>query len=193
MPTGSVPSRVRLAAVALLGALAFGQTAPNPSRNYFTDTIVKDQNGVDRRFYTDLIAGKVVVINVMFATCKDSCPVMARNFKHIQDWLGSRLGSDANMISITIDPETDTPSRLKEYAEKNGSRPGWYFLTGSKENVDLLLRKLGLYADRKEDHLNLFLIGNDRTGLWKKAFGMASPDQLLPIVDSVLRDGSGTH
>jgi protein SCO1/2 len=190
-----MPTRIAVTACLTVllcgGGPVFGQNAPDPAHSYFTDTVLTDQNGVNRRFYSDLIAGKVVVINVIFATCQDSCPVLAANFKRIQSWLGPRLGADANMISISIDPENDTPPRLKEYADKNGSKPGWYFLTGKKENVDLVLRKLGLYVDRKEDHLNLFLVGNDRTGLWKKAFGMASADKLIPIVESVLRDGPG--
>lgn len=100
---------VLIGSVALLGRYADAATGTTAGRNYFTDTTLRDQNGVERKFYTDLIAGKVVVINVMFATCKDSCPVMAANFKRIQEWLGPRLGTEVNMISITIDPETDTP------------------------------------------------------------------------------------
>src|ERR1700723_1667716 len=88
------------------------------AQNYFTDTVLIDQNGIERRFYSDLVKGKTVVINVMFTTCKDSCPRMAANYARIQEWLGPRLGKDASMISITIDPETDSPARLKAYGEK---------------------------------------------------------------------------
>jgi len=177
--------------VACLAASA--QTAAPPpaegaARRYFTDTVLVDQTGAERRFYSDLIKDRVVVINVMFATCKDSCPRMAESFARLQDWLGDRLDRDVHMISISIDPETDTPARLKEYAQKYKARPGWYFLTGPKANVETVLKKLGLYAQQKQDHLNLFLIGNDRTGLWKKAFGMAPVDQTIATLNSVLQD-----
>ena len=66
---------------------------------------------------------------------------MNRNFAKIQEALGDRLGKDVHLISLTVDPETDTPSRLKEYAEKLGAKPGWHLLTGKKENIDLALSK----------------------------------------------------
>ena len=106
----------------------------------------------------------------------------------IQEWLGPRLGKEAHMLSITIDPETDTPERLKAYAERFKARPGWYMLGGTKANVDTILRKLGLYVEQKQDHLNVFLIGNDTTGLWKKALGVADSSKLVTVVDSVLSD-----
>jgi protein SCO1/2 len=158
------------------------------ARRYFTDTVLVDQNGAERRFYTDLVQGNVVIIDVMFTSCKDSCPRMAGNLSSIAQWLGPRLGNRVRILSISIDPETDTPARLKEYAERFHGGPGWYFLSGKKDNVELVLKKLGLYVPEKQDHLNLFLIGNDRTGLWKKAFGMADSKQLIGTIESVLND-----
>jgi protein SCO1/2 len=68
------------------------------------------------------------------------------------------------------------------------ARPGWYFLTGEKQNVDLALKKIGHLVANKQDHLNIFIIGNERTGLWKKAFGLAQSDELVKVVESVLND-----
>jgi protein SCO1/2 len=166
-----------------------GPAAGSAAAKYFTDTVLVDQDGVERQFYSDLIKGKVAIVNVMFTTCENSCPVMEANFERIEKWLGPRLGADVRLISISIDPETDTPSRLKAYAQRFNARPGWYFLGGRKDNVELILRKLGLYVEQKQDHLNLFLIGNDRTGLWKKALGISDPDKLIQVVSSVLHDG----
>jgi protein SCO1/2 len=61
-------------------------------------------------------------------------------------------------------------------------------MTGDKQNVDFALKKLGQFVDDKQDHLNIFIIGNERTGLWKKAFGLASPEELVKVVNSVLND-----
>lgn len=180
-------NRMRLILIAAFTLLAVGQE--NSGSRYFTNTVLVDQDTVERRFYTDLIQDKVVVINVMFGSCKDSCPVMARNFARIQEWLGPRLGRDVNMISITVDPETDTPARLKSYAGDFKARKGWYFLSGDPRNVHLILQKLGLDVANKQDHLNVFLIGNDRTGLWKKALGIADSEKLIQVVSSVLGDG----
>jgi len=164
------------------------RTVESPARKYFTDTPLIDQDGREQRFYSDLLDGKVVVINSFFTSCKDSCPVMSATFVRIQDWLGDRLGKDAFLVSITVDPSTDTPDVLKQYARRFKARPGWSFLTGKPADVELVLKKLGQYVGVKEDHMNIFIIGNERTGLWKKAFGLARPDDIIKVVDSVLSD-----
>lgn len=162
--------------------------APSPARNYFGDIRLIDQEGREVRLYSDLIEGKVVVIDVMFTACIGACPIMSSTFAKIQDRLGERLGKDVHLISISVDPVNDTPARLKEFAARFKARPGWFFLTGPKENVDAALRKLGQYVETPEAHQSLFLIGNDRTGLWKKAFGLAKPEDIFPVVDSVVND-----
>ncbi|HJZ82968.1 MAG TPA: SCO family protein [Pyrinomonadaceae bacterium] len=165
------------------------QTAgQSPAQHYFTDTVLLDQNGRQVRFYSDLLQGKVVIINSFFATCQGSCLPMNRNLEKVQQALGDRLGKEVYILSISVDPTVDTPPRLKEYAKKLNARAGWYFLTGDKQNVDLVLTKLGQFVEDKQDHLNIFIIGNERTGLWKKAFGLAPSEQLVTVVESVLKD-----
>lgn len=158
------------------------------AHNYFTDTLLIDQNGRKVRFYTDLLQGKVVIINSFFATCQGSCLPLNRNLEKVQQALGDHLGKDVYILSLSVDPTVDTPPKLKEYAKRLNARPGWYFLTGEKRNVDLVLTKLGQFVADKQDHLNIFIIGNERTGLWKKAFGLAPSNQLVAIVESVLKD-----
>jgi protein SCO1/2 len=161
---------------------------PSPAQKYFGDIPLVTQDGKEMRFYTDLLKGKIVIINVIFTTCTGVCPVLSGTFAKIQERLGERVGKDVFLLSISIDPVNDTPAKLKEYAGRFKAKPGWYFLTGSKENVDAALRKLGQYVEDKEAHQNLFILGNERTGLWKKAFGLAKPEELYPIVDSVVND-----
>lgn len=167
------------------GAQAAGTEA---ARKYFTDTLLVDQDGREVRFYSDLVAGKTVVIHSMFTECTGSCPVMARKYQAIQEHLGDRIGRDVQLIAITVDPETDTPARLKEHAAKFGAGPGWHLLTGRPENVELVLGRLGQWVEERDAHATIFLVGNDRTGLWKKAFGLAQTEELIAIVDSVVDD-----
>ena len=161
---------------------------PSPAHKYFTDVEVVNQNGQHLRFYTDLLRGKVVIINSFFATCQGSCLPMNRNLERLQDALGDHVGKDVHIISISVDPTVDTPANLREYARKLHARPGWYFLTGEKQNVGTALTKLGQFVDDKQNHLNIIIIGNDRTGLWKKAFALAPPEELFKVVESVLND-----
>lgn len=172
------------------GVLAIGpQVGKNSAAwDYFTDVVLINQDGRELRLYSDLIKDRVVVINAMFTSCTGVCPPMSRTMEQIQDWLGERLGTQAYLLSFTVDPATDTPPTLKQFAEKYHARPGWHFLTGKKENLELALRKLGQYVEVRDDHSNLIIIGNDRTGLWKKAFGLAKAEDLIKIVQSVLED-----
>jgi protein SCO1/2 len=160
----------------------------SPAQKYFTDVVLLNQNNEKMRLYSDLLKGKVVIINAFFATCQASCLPMSRNLAKLQEALGERLGREASIISISVDPTVDTPASLKEYAKKLQAKPGWYFLTGDKKNVDYALYKLGQYVENKDSHLNIFIIGNERTGLWKKAFGLARSDELVKLVESVLND-----
>jgi protein SCO1/2 len=159
---------------------------------WFSDVELVDQDGRKVRFYSDLLKGKTVVVNAFFTTCASVCPPMNRNMEKIQEALGLRLGKEVFLISISVDPVTDTPPRLKEYAQKFHAKPGWVFLTGRKENVDWALYKLGQYVESKDDHTTVIIVGNEATGLWKKAFGLAKPGDLVQIVESVANDKGGT-
>ena len=164
------------------------ESAPSDAQKYFTDTVLINQDGEKMRFYSDLIKGKTVIIDSFFATCQGSCLPMNRNLEKVQEALGDRLGKDAYILSISVDPTVDTPLALKAYSKKLNARPGWYFLTGDKASVDFVLKKLGQFVDDKQDHLNIFIIGNERTGLWKKAFGLAKSEEIVKVIESVIND-----
>ena len=161
---------------------------PSATQKYFTDVQLVNQDGEKMRLYTDLLQGKTIIINTFFATCQGSCLPLMRNLQKVQEALGDRLGKDARIISISVDPAVDTPAALKAYATKLQVKPGWYLLTGDKESVEFALKKLGQFVETKESHLNIFIIGNERTGLWKKAFGLAKSEDLVKVVDSVIND-----
>ena len=160
----------------------------SPAEKYFSDVELINQDGQKMRFYSDVLKDKVVVINTFFTTCTGVCPPINRNLERVQEALGERLGKDAFLVSVSVDPETDTPGRLKEYSRRFHARPGWIFLTGKKENVDWALYKLGQYVETKDGHTAIIIIGNEPKGLWKKAFGLAKADELIKIVEDVIND-----
>lgn len=177
-----------LLGLALAGSIAAAQEAQSPAEHYFTDVTLVNQFGKPMRFYSDLLKGRVVVINAFFSACKDSCPMMAGTYAKLQDVLGTHLGKDAYLISISVDSESDTPEKLMAYGERFHARPGWFFLTGEKQNVEFALHKVGLKPPRKEDHLTVFMVGNLSTGLWKKVQGLASAEEIAKVVQKVLRN-----
>jgi protein SCO1/2 len=117
-------------------------------RNRFVNVPLTTHEGREVRFYDDLIRGKTVLLNVMYTICTAEaiCPLGTANLVAVQELLGPRVGRDIFMYSITLDPENDTPEVLKRYAKGFGARPGWEFLTGTKEEIERLRRNLG-YVD----------------------------------------------
>jgi len=161
---------------------------PDKAKEYFTDVVLINQDGKPMRFYSDLLQDKTVVVNAFFTSCQGVCPILSRKLLTIQEGLGDRIGKDLHLISISVDPETDTPELLKEYAERFEAKPGWYFLGGPKENVEWALHKLGQRVADKEAHTNILIVGNASSGRWKKVMGLASPAELLEVVEDVLDD-----
>ncbi len=176
--------------VVLLGALPL-LAADSPSAKYFANLALVDQDGNATDLYA-LMKGRTIVINSFFASCTGSCPVMTGTFNAIQERFADRLGKDLVLVSITVDPKNDTSAKLKSYASGAKAVAGRYFLTGSKGQVDAALKRIGQYAESPEQHKNVMIVGNEKTGLWKKAFGLAKPEEIVEIVRSVLDDDGTT-
>jgi cytochrome oxidase Cu insertion factor (SCO1/SenC/PrrC family) len=151
---------------------------------YFPNTVLLTQDNKPVRFFDDLLKGKTVMINFMFTTCTGICPPMTANLSKVQAYLGERVGKDISMISISVDPIVDTPAALKKYATNYKVKDGWYFLTGSKADVDLVLSKVGGLVRDKSEHNSLVMIGKVETGEWLKVFAMTPPSE---IADKVLK------
>lgn len=181
---GQTPTAQRKAPVAPQSA----QTDGSAAQKYFSDVELLNQDGAKLRFYSDLLKGHTVVINAFFTTCTSVCPAMSATLARIQKELGDRVGKQVFLISISVDPVTDTPERLKAYAEKFHAKPGWSFITGKKENVDWALYKLGQYVENKNDHTSIMIIGNEATGLWKKAYALSPATELIKIIEGVATD-----
>lgn len=149
---------------------------------YFPNVPLQTQDGKTVQFYDDVIKDKVVLINFMFTTCPNICSPMTANLAKVQALLDPRV----QIVSITVDPETDTPAVLKKFAGQFEVRPGWLFLTGSKENIAAVRQKLGGSGSDKDAHSSLLLAGNMRTGDWKKLFAIARPEEIVAAVDKLL-------
>ncbi len=151
-------------------------------KDYFPNIELTTQNGEKVKFFDDLIKGKVVALNFIFTSCQDICPAETARLKKVADILGDRMGKDIFFYSISIDPDRDTPEVLKNYAKKFNIGAGWTFLTGDKEEIRLLRKKLGLYitniseAERTlSDHNVNLIIGNQALGRWVKRSPFENP------------------
>jgi protein SCO1/2 len=139
---------------------------------YFPNVVLTNQDGVKVHFYDDVLKGKSVVIDLIYTSCVDSCPLETARLAQVQKMLGDRVGKDIFFYSITIDPKHDTPKVLKEYRDKYHIGPGWTFLTGKQADIDLISKKLGLYSEPdpndRDGHTPSVLIGNEPSGQWMR-------------------------
>ena len=161
----------RLLAVALLLCSPVLLAADDPMR--IPDVPVVDQAGKAHHFYADLVKGRVVAVNFVFTSCTTICPVMGATFAQVQKLLGGR--DDVSLISISIDPRNDTPARLAAWGKKVGARPGWTLVTGAPNDIDNLLKAMGVFTPDKNDHGPIVVVGDDRTGSWQRLNGFAAP------------------
>jgi cytochrome oxidase Cu insertion factor (SCO1/SenC/PrrC family) len=149
------------------------------------DVHVLDQSGKPLNFYTDLVKGKTVAINFIFTTCTAICPPMTATFRRVQQLLGERLRADVRLISVSVDPATDTPERLSAFAAKFKADAGWTFVTGDKAEIDKLLAALGASVADKNDHTPIVLIVNDAAGAATRTYGLAPPAALAKIITEI--------
>ncbi len=150
-------------------------------RDRFPNVVLLTHEGERMRFYDDLIKDKAVFINFMYARCGDICPGMTANLKRLENEFGGRVGRDIFMYSITLEPEHDTLPMLKAYAENFGVGPGWKFLTGTKDDIELLRKRLGFsYSDpvrdqNKTEHTGMVKYGIERLERWGASPALANP------------------
>jgi len=163
-------------------------TAQKPAEQYFTNVPLINQAGQEQALYRDLLKDKVVIIHSFFTGCKSVCPVSMKLMAGIQERFAADMGKNLFILSFSLDPQTDTPLKLQAYANELKAGPGWQLISGNKENVDFALKKLGHYVDDIEDHKNTLILGNEATGLWKKAFLLAKPDALDQLIREMLTD-----
>jgi protein SCO1/2 len=161
---------------------------PHPSSqgvSKFTNAVLRTQDNKEVRFYDDLIKGKQVVINMMYAECHGACPLVTTVMKRTYRDLKDRMGKDIFFYSISVKPQDDTPAALKHYAEtRNADLPGWLFLTGDSYDIETIRFRLfnmghpGIDLDFAM-HSGTFRIINDATNYWGHAGAFASQGNIM--------------
>jgi protein SCO1 len=147
---------------------------------YFGDAVLTDQDGRTHRFYSDLLRDRVVLINVVFTHCPSACPMMTEHLKKARRQLGARFGKEVVFLSLSVDPERDTPAALKTFAKRHGvDEPGWRFLVADAATMQGVLGKLGQWTDDPENHTTLLIAGRASQAHWSKLRPDASPERIV--------------
>ena len=161
---------------------------PASTHDYFPDSPLIDQHGESHRFYADLMQGRTVVIAPIHGDCTTTVPQMLQNLEAIGAAFDARMDKELRFLLITVDPGTDGPNQLQGLAGTHLAGSGWLFLGGEPGDVEHVQRKLGQWPERPDAHSTIFMVGNDRTGLWIKVHGLSDAAELIDAVRSVLDD-----
>jgi len=160
-------------------AAATGKTYDRTIENYSVpDVVLVNQDGVKVRLKELMQTNKPVIIDFIFGTCTTICPILSTSFINLQN----KLGPDSqkiHLVSITIDPEHDSPRVMKEYLKRYRAKPGWDFLTGSRADIDKVMSAFDAYVPNKMSHLPLTLIHSPEDGKWIRIFGLMGSSEFL--------------
>jgi cytochrome oxidase Cu insertion factor (SCO1/SenC/PrrC family) len=156
---------------------------------YFTDRQLIDQNGVKQRFYSDVLKGRLVVMNTIFTNCADACPLITEQMTRVRAALGDSFGKDVYFVSISSDPERDSPQAMKKFAQKHKADvPGWVWLTGRKDDIEHILKKLGQWSKDVESHSTQLIAWNFNTDKGRKMMPNVAPEMIAAQIKLLASD-----
>jgi protein SCO1/2 len=148
------------------------------------DLELTNQEGKTARFKSDVIGDRIVVLDNIYTSCTTICPIVTTIMVSVHSKIGVRAGKEVSLVSLSVDPVTDTPARLAAYARRH--KAAWTLWTGPKPAMDQVLKGLGIYTPDYIDHPSSILVGDGRTGEWTRFYGFASPEQIMKKVDELL-------
>ena len=140
---------------------------------------MQNQDGEELYFYEDMIKGKLVAINFIFTRCEMICPISGLKFSQVRKAVRENPDIELELISVTTDAVYDTSERLKDWADKFGTGPGWSQVTGDKRVIDGLLKRIEAFSVDKLDHTTLILLVSDKLDRHKWVDGNSSVDSIL--------------
>jgi protein SCO1 len=181
------------AALLLLGVTPAAADNSHWGANYFPNVPLITQDGKTLHFYDDMLKGKIVLINFIYTECGDVCPLETAKLAQVYKLLGDRVGKDIFFYSISVDPKHDTPSVLKAYAKKFHAGPGWFFLTGKRDDIDAVRKKIGMASRPDEDpvtgHTTSLTLGNEPQGQWMQDSSFDDPHFIATMIGNWLTPG----
>ena len=151
------------------------------------DVQTLDQDERSLNFARDAIGDHIVVVNFIYTRCKTVCPISSALFAQLQELLrGKKLTETPRLVSITLDPLYDTPSRLKSFAEQYDAGNQWLWITGGQDNIAAVTRGLGASTDNFRDHDSLIIVGDPRTSNWTAFNTLPEPEILLAEIERLV-------
>jgi protein SCO1 len=177
--------RAFVALIVLIFAGSFyAQDQPAPVALPVPDIEVVNQDGRHVRFNSQVVEGRIAIVTGFFTTCSAMCPITQEKLSQVAKLLGPRMGKDVVIVSVSVDAENDTPARMKDWAEKFHTGPGWTLLSGNRAEVDTLLKSLGLFVELRQRHQSALMIGSAATG-WVRISSWTPSEKLARLVETM--------
>lgn len=142
------------------------------------DVTLINQDGKRVKLGSLVDSGKPVVVDFIYGTCTTICPVLSAGYTNFQRKLGSNTRA-VQLISISIDPEHDTPAVMKKYLKNYRAQPGWDFLTGSRENIDRVMRAFDAYIPNKMSHYPIMFMKAPGDLQWVRIYGLIGTSDFM--------------
>jgi protein SCO1/2 len=142
------------------------------------DVTLINQDGKKVRFKELMASDKLVVVDFIFGTCTTICPVLSAGYLNLQQKLGVD-SQKVHLVSISIDPENDTPKVMRDYLKRYRAKPGWDFLTGSRKDIDMVMRAFNAYIPDKMSHYALTLLRPPQNDKWIRIYGIMSSSEFV--------------
>lgn len=170
--------------VCIFGCSLQGQDQPAPVALSVPDIEVVNQDGRHVHFNSQVVDGRIAIVTGFFTNCSSMCPFTQEKLAQVAKLLGPRLGKDVVIVSVSVDPENDTPARMKDWGEKFHIGPGWTLLSGNRAEVDTLLKSLGLFVELRQRHQSALMIGNAATG-WVRISSWTPSEKLARLAETM--------
>ena len=168
-----------LCAGAFVLAVATAATVSRSSVSYEPPAVTMVRaDGESVSLPRELDDGRPVLLNFIFTTCSSICPLTSRTLEEFQHKLGAEAAK-VHMMSISIDPEQDTPARLREYARKFHAGPAWQYYTGTVAASLAAQRAFDVYRGEKMSHTPVTLMRAAPGKPWLRIEGFVTPDELV--------------
>ena len=167
----------------LASGFGLSAQAPPPIKRTLETYTVPDvnlvnQDGTKVKLKTLLDSGQPVILDFIFGTCTTICPVLSAGYANLQMRLPNQAAK-VRLVSISIDPENDTPKVMRDYLKRYRAKPGWDFFTGKREDIDKVMNAFNAYIPNKMSHYPLTFIRDPKTGKWIRIFGLMSSSEFL--------------
>ncbi|MFW0758063.1 SCO family protein [Pseudomonas sp. H11T01] len=159
--------------------------SPQGAEVKIVDVPLIDQHGRSVSLQRDLVSDRIVVMGFIYTHCTTVCPLVSSIMGKVQKQLGRRAGGEVQLVSISIDPQRDSPQRLLDYSRRFQDGPGWSWLTGAPGAIAATLEGLGSGDGDLKNHAPLILVGDGTSTYWTRFYGLTDPAVLLNEIDQL--------